>query len=57
MILYSVFFFQAEDGIRDDLVTGVQTCALPIYWRETQIAKIKIANLPDKLKSVKLFTS
>src|SRR5438552_11461194 len=26
----SCFFFQAEDGIRDDLVTGVQTCALPI---------------------------
>src|SRR5258708_26359839 len=25
------FFFQAEDGIRDDLVTGVQTCALPIW--------------------------
>src|SRR5947208_7853855 len=25
-----IFFFQAEDGIRDDLVTGVQTCALPI---------------------------
>src|SRR5205823_10166176 len=24
-------FFQAEDGIRDKLVTGVQTCALPIY--------------------------
>src|SRR5207244_5379917 len=24
-------FFQAEDGIRADLVTGVQTCALPIY--------------------------
>src|SRR5207244_7012660 len=24
------FFFQAEDAIRDDLVTGVQTCALPI---------------------------
>src|SRR6266850_4975808 len=24
------FFFQAEDGIRDDKVTGVQTCALPI---------------------------
>src|SRR5260370_23551686 len=29
-----VFFFQAEDGIRDDLVTGVQTCALPIYGEE-----------------------
>src|SRR5438552_8268224 len=26
-----LFFFQAEDGIRDDLVTGVQTCALPIF--------------------------
>src|SRR5256886_7901445 len=25
------FFFQAEDGIRDLTVTGVQTCALPIY--------------------------
>src|SRR2546425_12896384 len=29
-ILFSFFFFQAEDGIRDKLVTGVQTCALPI---------------------------
>src|SRR3712207_6999486 len=28
----SFFFFQAEDGIRDIGVTGVQTCALPIYW-------------------------
>src|SRR2546429_1864702 len=34
----SIFFFQAEDGIRDVAVTGVQTCALPIWmiswsWR------------------------
>src|SRR5690606_40877204 len=29
-----VFFFQAEDGIRDFHVTGVQTCALPIYEAE-----------------------
>src|SRR5258708_28244445 len=29
-LLVFFFFFQAEDGIRDDLVTGVQTCALPI---------------------------
>src|SRR5205823_10468836 len=28
--IQSFFFFQAEDGIRDKLVTGVQTCALPI---------------------------
>src|SRR3712207_7795654 len=30
-----VFFFQAEDGIRDIGVTGVQTCALPIYRFKT----------------------
>src|SRR3989441_11998946 len=29
--LHGLFFFQAEDGIRDKLVTGVQTCALPIF--------------------------
>src|SRR5699024_11745476 len=28
-----LFFFQAEDGIRDRNVTGVQTCALPIFGR------------------------
>src|SRR2546422_5330935 len=31
MSLYFFFFFQAEDGIRDVAVTGVQTCALPIF--------------------------
>src|SRR3712207_8300652 len=31
LMLFLVFFFQAEDGIRDIGVTGVQTCALPIY--------------------------
>src|SRR5262249_58498343 len=30
VFLYCFFFFQAEDGIRDWSVTGVQTCALPI---------------------------
>src|SRR5437763_5600557 len=30
-VLAWFFFFQAEDGIRDTSVTGVQTCALPIY--------------------------
>src|SRR5690625_5921358 len=42
------FFFQAEDGIRDGHVTGVQTCALPIYdyWRK--LAPQAAANeLPD----------
>src|SRR2546430_11302649 len=31
-----VFFFQAEDGIRDLTVTGVQTCALPICDRDAR---------------------
>src|SRR6266496_5291078 len=31
MVNFFFFFFQAEDGIRDLYVTGVQTCALPIY--------------------------
>src|SRR5438552_4631574 len=34
------FFFQAEDGIRDDLVTGVQTCALPISINTSSIQLI-----------------
>src|SRR5205085_7910152 len=33
LLLICFFFFQAEDGIRDLTVTGVQTCALPIYDR------------------------
>src|SRR2546426_8748513 len=32
MLWFFVFFFQAEDGIRDYKVTGVQTCALPISF-------------------------
>src|SRR2546429_7032779 len=37
----SVFFFQAEDGIRDVAVTGVQTCALPIFKKTWVIAATK----------------
>src|SRR5207248_5470326 len=33
-----IFFFQAEDGIRDRTVTGVQTCALPILERRSRAA-------------------
>src|SRR5207244_7784924 len=36
--VWLLFFFQAEDGIRDDLVTGVQTCALPIFRRSRHVA-------------------
>src|SRR5437870_10168684 len=48
------FFFQAEDGIRDGHVTGVQTCALPIY--DTVLRRVKVpssatlsSNPPDVL--------
>ena len=43
------FFFQAEDGIRDRNVTGVQTCALPIYGVDT------INVLPDLNDSNKAY--
>src|SRR5699024_6187874 len=43
LLYYHVFFFQAEDGIRDRNVTGVQTCALPISccrgWPSVSVAK------------------
>src|SRR5207249_5359335 len=40
-----LFFFQAEDGIRDRNVTGVQTCALPIFGFLLLIGCANIANL------------
>src|SRR6266536_3207697 len=46
-ISFFLFFFQAEDGIRDPLVTGVQTCALPIWaaraWRWTRTRRRRSA--------------
>src|SRR5699024_11834912 len=43
------FFFQAEDGIRDRNVTGVQTCALPISHR-FEGNEVVMDNHPDFLK-------
>src|SRR5690606_40470689 len=40
------FFFQAEDGIRDFHVTGVQTCALPIYGEHDQTREDPPAGSP-----------
>src|SRR5256886_12019288 len=46
------FFFQAEDGIRDLTVTGVQTCALPIsyikYGLDPQEGALKAGRVPDE---------
>src|ERR1039457_4307263 len=39
-LLYGSFFFQAEDGIRDYKVTGVQPCALPIYFKVKYSEKV-----------------
>src|SRR5258708_19787997 len=45
------FFFQAEDGIRDDLVTGVQTCALPILPGLSNLWVQPIRNRIDMLST------
>src|SRR6267143_6148740 len=53
----SIFFFQAEDGIRDGTVTGVQTCALPISasgrpskaaWSRASWPACRISNVPPR---------
>src|SRR5436309_1889106 len=44
-MLFFFFFFQAEDGIRDFHVTGVQTCALPIFRRVSP--KTRRLRVPD----------
>src|SRR5206468_7748224 len=44
---HSLFFFQAEDGIRDLIVTGVQTCALPI-----SLSSGRVPSLPSRIVSV-----
>src|SRR4030066_1462077 len=49
------FFFQAEDGIRDSSVTGVQTCALPISVREGKAYAVLHTSSLSSLKA--LFTS
>src|SRR5690606_39516285 len=52
---YFLFFFQAEDGIRDFHVTGVQTCALPIYFGRV-VAAATIAS-PTSLTEVRRGTA
>src|SRR5437763_5184299 len=58
LVVYSFFFFQAEDGIRDTSVTGVQTCALPIFTgrRHDLIAIPVIDPREEELPDVGLLT-
>src|SRR5699024_11358521 len=56
LCIFRCFFFQAEDGIRDRNVTGVQTCALPIYhficstWRKFNTGGFLALTRGDKPK-------
>src|SRR5437762_13635755 len=43
--MFVSYFFQADDGIRDTSVTGVQTCALPIYILFSRVARSNIFGL------------
>src|SRR5258708_7451070 len=59
--VYCFFFFQAEDGIRDDLVTGVQTCALPIsvfpVAGSTNWLRLKVVGFPKGSVTVTIIWS
>src|SRR5258706_11103542 len=51
VVVESSFFFQAEDGIRYWSVTGVQTCALPIFLEQTQQFGLDFqGQLPDLIQ-------
>src|SRR5207253_5762125 len=49
------FFFQAEDGIRDGHVTGVQTCALPILSRDPETGRYQLRKGVDRGKDQTYF--
>src|SRR5260370_6151587 len=53
-----LFFFQAEDGIRDSSVTGVQTCALPISGKtcKTMVTSCGVLSAPGADNSPQLVT-
>src|SRR2546425_5656916 len=55
VLLFVVFFFQAEDGIRDKLVTGVQTCALPIFFHKNNSLMCVPDESPRDMKEARTF--
>src|SRR5699024_12172856 len=48
-LITCLFFFQAEDGIRDRNVTGVQTCALPIWFAIVVVRAVHHRATRDRL--------
>src|SRR5438094_5966715 len=54
--IFFFFFFQAEDGIRDRTVTGVQTCALPIFGDQARpISDVQRAAIASQLLILVMF--
>src|SRR5438034_5727241 len=54
LLILFFFFFQAEDGIRDHCVTGVQTCALPIslsVGKESGFSQSETSNKTDRINT------
>ena len=49
-VVWFFFFFQAQDGIRDRLVTGVRTCALPIFDQVADAPGPIGGSIPDRLR-------
>src|SRR5258706_12207649 len=49
---YVIFFFKAEDGIRDWSVTGVQTCALPILATPEEMTTQVVLPLEEALSTI-----
>src|SRR5258708_3762489 len=52
-----IISFQAEDGIRDDLVTGVQTCALPIYHVGLEVSMSRTGDCYDNAAMESFFAT
>src|SRR5438105_15438392 len=50
-VAFMFFFFQAEDGIRDPLVTGVQTCALPILPVAASVVLSETIGVADRVRA------
>src|SRR5207302_7976845 len=53
LVFWFFFFFQAEDGIRDFHVTGVQTCALPIWILKTKPASCASGGITVRSRAVR----
>src|SRR5207245_3143649 len=52
LVVLCFFFFQAEDGIRDATVTGVQTCALPISSPDAAVMLVSLPRLKTSARAL-----